>query len=49
MNWETKARIQQTCARVPGGERFYVFIQKRFGTLDGDPTDRYPNALRMIT
>lgn len=48
MNWQTKALIQRTIARLPMSEQIYKAIQKRFGTLDSDPWFRIPHHLEML-
>ncbi len=48
MNWQTKALIQRTIARLPFSEQIYKIIQKRFGTLDSDPWFRIPHHLEML-
>jgi SAM-dependent methyltransferase len=37
MHWKTKAKIMRACAALPRGDRLYLWIQKNFGRLSGDP------------
>jgi len=48
MRWTTKAKIQRVCARMPGGNRIYRSIQKRFGGLDGNPSKRVAIAVSLL-
>jgi hypothetical protein len=48
MTWKTKARIARSCARLPGAERWYRFIQSHFGRLKGNPESRLAVTLEMV-
>ncbi len=48
MRWNRKARIQRACAAAPFGDRAYRVLQRRFGTLDGDPASRVNHFVDMI-
>ena len=48
MRWRSKARIQATCAAIPGGPLLYRSLQQRFGTLAPDPFGRLAAHVHML-
>jgi SAM-dependent methyltransferase len=47
VGWKTKAAIIRACSLLPEAERVYRIIQRRYGRLDGNPTDRFTIAARL--
>jgi SAM-dependent methyltransferase len=48
MNWKKKAFIMKLFDTIPNGDVFYEILQKSFGRLNADPTQRIPQALDII-
>lgn len=48
MRWTAKARVQASCAVVPGGGRLYRSLQRRLGSLAPDPFKRLPQHATML-
>ena len=47
MNWRFKAAIMKICSILPGEEKIYPAIQKRFGRLNANPESRLAAQLEM--
>ncbi|WP_129677266.1 methyltransferase domain-containing protein [Candidatus Chloroploca sp. Khr17] len=48
MNWQSKAAIMRFASQTPLGDRWYHWVQKKFGRLKAQPMARLPIQTEML-